>query len=137
MDLTKIDQPFGRLDIETKLALHRAYYEGVQIVWVNKNTGAEETFSEFRVFDDVIYRAKPVPLQVPWDAIWPKWKFAARKRSGDVYLFTSRPYCDGDSGDWCPSKAGEQTYLSDMDIYKVVVGTVDWAKSLIQRPEGV
>ena len=28
MDLTKINQPFGSLDIETKLALHRAFYEG-------------------------------------------------------------------------------------------------------------
>ena len=35
MDLTKINQPFGTLDIETKLALHRAerLYREARAMW--------------------------------------------------------------------------------------------------------
>ena len=97
MDLTKIDQPFVTLDIETKLALHRAHYEGkviegkIHIIdpdrWIVTNT--PEWLAQ------VTYRLRPEPLRdisLPWAALDDRWKWAARDESGSVWIYDERPH---------------------------------------------
>lgn len=69
MDLTKIDQPFGALDIETKLALCRAGYEGKVIECLRIADGKWSVVIDPTWFPDCTYRLQPEPLRdisLPW-----------------------------------------------------------------------
>ena len=126
MDLTKIDQPFGSLDIETKLALHRAHYEGkvieakIHIIdpdrWIV--TDNPSWLPRCR------YRVRPEPLRdisLPWEAIDGRWQWTARDESGNVWIYDERP----DIG-----TALEITGLfANFDP-----GNKPWIESLIRRP---
>jgi len=131
--LTKIDVPFGELDIETKLALHRAYYEGKEV--------------EFNLYDGVFivakspiwsgtctYRIKPLPLTdivLPWEAIDPQWKWAARDADGRVYLYKQEPdVAETYIQEWT-SKMG---VMGAQGFFVFSPGNKPWDESLIERP---
>ena len=137
MDLTKIDQPFRTLDIETKLALHRAHYEGKVIVekihisdhgvWI-VTTGPAW-------YPDCIYRLRPEPMRdisLPWAAMNARWKWAARDEIGSVWIYDERPDIGTalwKSGCLCLEVTG---LFANFDP-----GNKPWNESLISRPEGV
>ena len=137
MDLTKIDQPFRTLDIETKLALHRAHYEGKVIVekihisdhgvWI-VTTGPAW-------YPDCIYRLRLEPMRdisLPWAELDARWKWAARDESGEVWVHEELP--DRDASFW---KSGG-IYLEVTGLLAAFdPGNKPWNESLIRRPEGV
>ena len=137
MDLTKIDLPFRTLDIETKLALHRAHYEGKVIVakihiidpdrWIVTNTPEWLPRSIYRL------RLEPMrDISLPWAELDARWKWAARDESGGVWIYDERP--DTGIRVWitnglCLEITG---LLANFDP-----GNKPWNESLIRRPEGV
>ena len=137
MDLTKIDQPFVTLDIETKLALHRAHYEGkviegkIHIIdpdrWIVTNT--PEWLAQ------VTYRLRPEPLRdisLPWAALDDRWQWAARDESGGVWVYDERPVLGIRVWDTFDSFREITSLFANFDP-----GNKPWSESLISRPEGV
>lgn len=134
MDLTKIDQPFGALDIETKLALHRAHYEG-KVIEVRHGGGGFEVCSAPAFYHDVIYRLQPEPMRdisLPWAALDDRWQWASRDESGNVWIYDERPGTG--TAIWKPGcLCLEVTGLfANFDP-----GNKPWSESLISRPDGV
>lgn len=135
MDLTKIDQPFGTLDIEAKMALHRAHYEGKVIECLSTSKDKWHVTPTPAWFSDCTYRLRPEPLRdisLPWAALDARWKWAARDESGNVWIYDERPVTGTalwKSGCLCLEVTG---LFSDFDP-----GNKPWSESLIRRPEGV
>ena len=135
MDLTKINQPFGTLDIETKLALCRAGYEGKVIECLHIAKGKWAVTMAPAWFSACTYRVRPEPMRdisLPWAALDDRWQWAARDMDGRVWVYDELP--DMGASFW---KLGgiylEVTGLfSDFDP-----GNKPWNESMIRRPEGV
>lgn len=135
MDLTKIDQPFESLDIETKLALHRAFYEGKVIECISHSDRTHSVTNSPNWVPDHIYRLRPEPLRdisLPWAALDARWQWAARDETGSVWVYAELPNLGASiwkSGHSCLEITG---LFSDFDP-----GNKPWSESLIRRPEGV
>ena len=137
-DLTKIDKQFGELDIETKLALHRAFYDGMDIeVYVAE-------FSEFRVITPPLwkpystYRVAPEPLrdiQVPWHVFGPEVRAVARDKNGTVCAYCGEEP-DRDNSQWKPNNS-EYFRIDELHLIGFDPGNKPWDQSLVRRPEGV
>jgi len=134
IDLTKIDQPFWALDIETKLALHRANYEG-KVIEATCGGGGFEVCSAPAFYHDVIYRLQPEPMRdisLPWAALDDRWKWAARDESGGVWVYDERP--DTGTALW---KSGRLCLEVTGLFANFDPGNKPWEESLVSRPEGV
>lgn len=133
-DLTKIDVPFGKLDINTKLALHRAHYEGKQIE--GDTASCHWALVPHPTWwPTLVYRLKPEPLRdiaPPWHVMNPEIKWVARDEDDEVYGYKQKPVVRNDL--WTPSDGGcfACALLAPFDH-----GNKPWNKSLVQRPEGV
>ena len=135
MDLTKIDQPFGSLDIETKLSLHRAHYEGKVIEAKINNPDKWFADRDPSWAPTFFYRLRLEPMRdisLPWAELDARWKWAARDESGGVWIYDERP--DTGTRVWitnglCLEITG---LLANFDP-----GNKPWNESLISRPEGV
>ncbi len=135
--LSSINVPFGKLDIETKLALHRAFYEGKEIQfknqftndeWISINNKNTQHIGETKTK----YRLKSTPLTdivVPWEAIDPQWKWAARDFDGRVYLFEDKPFMRDEFWDSLKKFVCVSNVLKNF-----APGSKSWDKSLIERP---
>ena len=136
MDLTKIDKPFRTLDIETKLALHRAHYEGKVIECIRRTASAgwHVTITPSWL-PDCTYRLQPEPLRdisLPWAVLNARWKWAARDESGSVWIYDERP--DTGTALW---KSGCLCLEITSLFAAFDPGNKPWNESLIRRPEGV
>ena len=131
MDLTKIDQPFGTLDIETKLALHRAHYEG-KVIEATYGGGGFEVCSAPAFYHDVIYRLQPEPMRdisLPWAALEDRWQWAARDEGGNVWVYAELPNLGASF--W---KSGH-SFLEITGLFaNFDPGNKPWNESLIRRP---
>lgn len=84
----------------------------------------------------IIYRAKPAPVTqdvVPWEAIAPKWRWAARDSNGKLYLYDEMPNSDA-TFSWNPPVSGQCRALYNI-LANLTPGTCDWRDSLQQRPQ--
>lgn len=138
MDLTKIDKPFGGLDIETKLAMHRLRYAGQPFeVFVGNDNWT--SMSDDQVFWPlVIYRLKPEPLRditLPWAVMRPEFKWAARDKNGGVYAYTEEPSIPPLFDTWRP-QGGESWHMMSSQLI-LDPGNKPWQESLVKRPDGV
>ena len=132
MDLTKIDQLFGTLDIETKLALCRAGYEGKVIECLCIAYGKWIVVIDPTWFPDCTYRLQPEPLRdisLPWAALDARWQWAARDESGGVWVYDERP--DTGTALW----KSKHLYLKVTGLFaNFDPGNKPWGQSLIKRP---
>lgn len=75
------------------------------------------------------YRTRPRQLVIPWEAIKPRYKWAAMDENTNVWFFTEKPIAGVDiwvdGGDYCKSPLNIDTT------------GIDWRESLTARPEGV
>lgn len=130
VDLTKIATPFGLLDAETQEALQK-WVHGVERfddegMWV-------ETSPVWAA--SLTYRARPAPLvpdNIDWSHVAPEWKWMARDRNDEAFLFNKHPAPEAHK--WhCGS--GDCRTLDQFASYRR--GTVACQDSLVKRPEGV
>ena len=134
MDLTKIKQPFGSLDIETKLALHRANYEG-KVIEIIYDGDEFEVCSAPVFYHDVIYRLQPEPMRdisLPWAALDDRWQWAAWDMDGRVWVYLECP----DLGPILWTTDGHCLEITGL-LANLDPGNKPWNESLIRRPEGV
>lgn len=76
------------------------------------------------------YRIKSVePIEIPWEVVADKFKWATADADGTVSLFTEQPYPG--SAIWY-ARGGS---YSRATLIKHRRGTVPWDQSLIKRPE--
>ena len=130
IDLTKIDQPFGTLDIEAKLALHRAFYEG-KVIETNYSGEFEVCYAP-AFYCDSIYRLRLEPLRgiiQPWAALDACWKWAARDEGGYVWVYSERP----DLGQRVWTTGSSCIEITDL-FANFDPGNKPWNESLISRP---
>lgn len=129
--------PFGQLDTEEKIALHRAFYNGQPIEsfdhtsrWVIKPDGM--------FYPDVVYRIKvvlPKDIEVPWSAFQPNIQWAARNEDGEVFIYEDQPRLFEGRCNWGPM--GDFYARINPKYFAFSPGDKPWNESLIKRPEGV
>ena len=128
IDLTQIDQPFGELGRETKLALmaHWVDWGVVEIYsrggWIRSKSPAWSATYRYRA------AAPQQPMVVPWDAMNPRIKWAAADRNGVIYGFRGKP--SSRDGMWWNSATFERLDL----IVNIERGNLPWDQSLVCRP---
>ena len=124
---------FGELNVDEKLELHRAMYEGRVVQYLSNDQTWETKFSS-QFFASLVYRIAPEPetdMELPWHVIQPEYQWAARDADGAVWVYTSEPSVDYSRQWWY----GIASRNCDHLIHKP--GNKPWDKSLIKRPEGV
>lgn len=130
-----------RAEIETRVEVMQAWLDGKDIQfrpagevgpfgWRNFDCDRTPKFN----FVNSEYRIRPAePDSIDWSHVAPRLKFMARDKSGKAYLYEAKPkmmsiefYCN------------ETTSLAVAEDYASFrQGSVDWADSLVCRPEGV
>ena len=132
-DLTKIDKPFGELDIETKLALHRAFYEGKVIEisdgpsWYCGHRPDWHPVCKYRVSQEPLR-----DISIPRHEVDKRWECAVRDRFGCVFLCDREPFLRN-YNEWVGATAIEVTKIfANLDP-----GNKLWEESMIRRPEGM
>lgn len=96
-DLTKITMPLGLLeeaDPEAAVGLRSHMLSGQPHAIYTVRGWKPLTLPTLKPDLSSTYRAAPEPLRpmtVPWDALRPQWKWAARDPDGDVYVYTKKP----------------------------------------------
>ena len=130
-DLTKITTPLGLLDAETQEALkaHGGPYEVFYAAGRWLEMGVSRSWDRH-----ITYRVKPqpaTPMTIPWEAIKPEWKWAAKDEDRVVWVFTVKPVPA--TYRWLTSVGN---IMRICPLIKMGLGTCDWRDSLQQRPEG-
>jgi hypothetical protein len=128
-DLTKITTPFGLLDPETREALkaHGGPYEYYSL------QGWFPASFAISLSPHLVFRVKPQPTTKPsidWSHVAPEYKWLARDKCGDAYLYLSEP-------ELCQTvwiSGGEHTQIARV-FASYTPGTCDWRDSLVERPE--
>lgn len=81
-------------------------------------------------WSETIYRvAAPTPDSIDWSHVDPQWKFMARDKKEDLYLFRNEP----EIIPWYDIHDGGVLITDLFTSYRR--GTVAWNKSLVRRPE--
>lgn len=94
--------------------------------WVPPHDG----FPKWR-WESTEYRIAKTPDTINWDHVAPEFKYMARDITGRVYMYTKKPYIQGD----CVWDANEGEYARVEALFSSLkVGTVDWKESLVIRP---
>jgi hypothetical protein len=81
-----------------------------------------------------IYRVKSA-LEIPWEVLDPKWKWAAMDQSGRIMVYTNKPFQGTNIWNYT-----EGAHFVLTDIFRLAgqdTSLIDWKNSLTQRPEGV
>jgi len=123
------NKPFGELSDAEKGALLLAHHEGKRIELLDNSkhwTRATPDWSKY-----CTYRIAPEPLipdSINWDHVAPEWKFMARDKDRDAWLFDILPN-ERDDAWWGRDFTRARHFAS----YRR--GTVDWKDSLVRRPE--
>ena len=122
-----------------KVAVMQAYLSGEALEattddvssWVEWGTHQEPTWN----WEKCDYRVKEEDhtLDIPWEVVDEKWKWAAMDDDGRVYLYTGEPHPD--SGQFVEDTWQEVAGTSFLKIR--LPDTKHWDKTLTKRPEGV
>lgn len=70
----------------------------------------------------------PTPLNIPWEYVNPKWKWAAMDKNGAVYFYEKEPAILHEAGSWntcCSHTRAGVLYINTDDI--------NWELSLTKR----
>lgn len=81
-----------------------------------------------------VYRTKPQKkLNIPWNVINKKYKYAAMDKSGTVFLYEKQPLINLDCEIYLPEK--EDNFKNTSNILELDTSGIDWKESLTERPE--
>ena len=121
--------PFGLLTEEMQNAFKNLPYTEMLCFlchgWEPKRVTGIDSF--------ITYRKKPTPkvgLNIPWNHLHEKWKYAAMDEDGKVYLYIIPP--KQYAFNWCDCHTYRELCGNIFDFSYV---TVDWKDSLVERPQ--
>lgn len=128
------------MNTKEKIEVMQAYLDGelVQLrrgqEWLDWDQ--EEDGEPFWNWDLDKWRIKPkevVKPSIDWSHVSPKYKYLAMDRNGDVYLYTNKPVCDVECGEW-DSSGGGLTDAASFTSFEAPED-VEWSESLVERPK--
>lgn len=131
-------KPFMKLSEDEQVALIRASHkdgliEGATLTrngWAPMDLPTGPT----TLWPDGVYRTTPKKLDLPWDYIDPKYKWAAMDQNGSVWLYEYAPKHDPDR-----TQGRHRWICCDAGVERVTCLTIDtdgirWDTSRTQRP---
>lgn len=124
-------KPYNALTREEKHILLDAVIDEVAEVWqYDWEVFTPKTCPVFH--DNKIYRTKPKEykkLDIPWQVIDEKWKYAAMDDDGEVYIYDALP-------NWRVSYWSDTSSNCIMSVFKLDTTGIVAEHSLTRRPEG-
>lgn len=119
----------AEMNDQERLEVVRALIDGrLESYWngMTHATCAINAYAEYR-----IKPKPPEPLQIPWDAIDDKWRWAAADKDGAIWVYEDKPTAEGE--EW----RDDDGYFKRIDniLKNVKRGTINWDQSLIKRPD--
>lgn len=119
-------------ETEDKIKVMQAYIDGRPIEYRNKSTDSWWSAPKIPSWNwyEYDYRIILIPYSINWEHVGPEFKYLAADKNGDVYLYTSEPSITAYDTYW--SDGGAQAHATA--FVSLVIGNVDWTKSLIERP---
>lgn len=120
---------------QEKIEIMQAFVDGETIEfnlndgasWWSSNGSAEFTWN----WEQNDYRIKQLsPLIIPWDAIKPEYKWAAKDADGSVNLYRDKPHAGITTDRWfcqLPYAFTNALLIQDPD-------NINWKDSLVERP---
>lgn len=137
-DLTKINVPFGLLDDNTQTRL-LAWEHGFENFTTFYGWTPTELTAIPKRWASVAIRAKSAPIikdTVPWHLLEPRWKWYARNKHGDCFVFEFKPELYQAWWQVAPLEDGVGVCVSGV-LKDHEIGTVDWKDSLVQRADDI
>lgn len=134
-DLTKIDEPFGELDRDTKVALFAARVDGQTIEYRNAVDPHWTIVRHPSWTDWSLYRVRPEPVtqdSIDWSDVVPEFVAMVRHGVGKATLTTERDMYIRNVEWWSDNPTCRWIDASTFTSYKR--GTCDWTDSLVLRP---
>ena len=129
--------PWGLLSLDMRNALQACNLNELEI-YMGVSGWTEPIRYPSLMDHTATLRKKPAPPtkpDIPWDAIKDEFKWAARNKSGVVYVFTHIPEVSPSFSCWDMSYSfGPQRSRNLGSLVKFDPGTCDWQDSLVQRP---
>lgn len=125
--LNENKRQFRDLTDEEKLLIINEKMKGnVELLGINPEVWSNAGKDSIAFY--IAYRTKPTKkLDIPWQFINPKFKWAAMDKNGEIYLYLEKPEC----------KDGYFCSINYMSLVNIDTTGIDWKTSLTQRPEGV
>lgn len=133
-------KPYSELTREEKhVLLDAALDMNVEYTYSHGNSWYSKDSVCVEFYNDTIYRTKPKEykkLDIPWQHIDEKWKWAAMDGDGEIFLFEDKPNFEGCSSTelWIISSS-KGKYANLHDILKLDTTGIVAEHSLTQRPE--
>ncbi len=132
VDLTTIEKPFGLLDRDTQALLRQAANFGAEFeIYGLHGWGKLPNRPNFDLMN--VYRVRPTPklpaIELPWDVIDPRWKWALMYPTNHVWLHSEKPNIF--NGGW---SCGQGRLVTDL-FPGIRINVTDWKQSLTKRPE--
>ena len=129
-------KPYNALTREEKHILLDAALDGnVELTLPTERHWSQKIGDDF--YPSIIYRTKPKEykkLDIPWQVIDEKWKWAAMEFNNNIWLFKSIPSYDRLDGSWDDKI---HNGFTTADCLKLDTTGIIAEHSLTQRPEGV
>lgn len=110
----------------------QAYVDGKQIIGRKycTNGWVEQTWHPSWNWTDIEFKVATTPDTIDWSHVAPEWKYMARDRDGNVYMYNNEPRISVNAWSW---HNGEVTPAMTFASYRR--GTCDWKDSLVRRPD--
>lgn len=117
---------------QEKIEIMQSFVDGKKLEWRSSMFPEwQETENPSWEWNSLDYRIKQVsPLIIPWDAIKPEYKWAAKDGNGTIYLYQDKPYAGTNTDKWFSQLSYSFTNLliiQDPD-------NIDWEDSVVERP---
>lgn len=139
------DKTFGEMSIEEKLEIFHLQLLGIPLQWKDRESntwffvGNKPNPISFHSNPEHCYRKAPLVMGLPWGSLDDKWKWAAKDRGGEIFLYASKPSLGADV--W--TYRGNDYFLifdpldARVSLLKTPPTEVHWKYSLEERPENV
>ena len=126
--------PFKDMSDEDKLKIVNAVCErssDLEIYSIGTEYGNWTTATSWGIGTLGTYRlkAKATPLNIPWEHIYPQWRYAAMSCRGSLMLFQVEPSLTHNG--WFGNTVD---YLVGEHILRINIDNVNWELSLTKRP---
>lgn len=134
-----VQTPFRDLSAEEMKLIVDAFASYEQIVEELTPREGWKPVEECTTHISGVYRVKrkvvATPLDIPWNLIDVRWKWAAMDNTRDVYLYECEPHTRATHGVWSTSYESRFKLISD--CLQLNTEGIDWNRSLTKRPKGV
>ena len=130
------NKPFNELSLEERKYIANLFAEGRQEELEASLVNWTPISEEFNLIMDRPYRTKVkhAPLNIPWNVLDGRWKFAAMDQNLDVYVFADKPFA-GRSQNYVWYADGDYQKVNELLIISNLPSTDLWRSTLTERQQ--